>query len=1105
LTIYKQLFKPAMKKIFIIFAFLFAFSANAQDWVKLSDKPFERTEHTSAMIPGDDKVLIFGGYVNGYGNDTWLYDLSDGFWQQQNPANVPGGRLDHAMAFIGDDKVLLFGGYDDSYLADTWLYDISDGNWTQLNPQNTPPGRRAHGMCYIGDDKVLLFGGYSNDLYNDTWMFDLSDGDWTDLNPGVEPSERANFGFSYLGGTRALLFGGYDGGNLNDTWIFDLQFNVWVEQNPVDKPSIRGGCSMSYVSDGKTLLFGGENSGNRFNETWQFDDSNKNWTNLNPANPPEARFSTSLSLIAGDKFLLFGGETDVYLGDTRLFDLSENSWTEAGQMPTPRFAHDMAFLGNGHAVLFGGRNDYNDYHDNTWIFNIDDKSFEELNPANEPAERFYYSLCHIGDDRAILFGGEVSGNWNNETWLFDYSDGDWTQQNPGNAPSARGNHAACYVGGDMVLLFGGEGASDFDDETWLYDLGDNTWTQLNPANKPSPRNSHRMSYIGGDKVLLFGGLDEFYDEDDETWLFDLSDNNWTQLNPASKPSPRTNPSMDYLGGDKVLLFGGHDGDYDDETWVFDLSENNWVKLNTAHLPGPRTYHASAGFNTGEVIIHGGIDGDYLGDYWYFSYDLPSAQLIEPAPNAQQVDTNTTFRWGSIELCDSYQIQVSTTNNFSAILKDSTVSDTTLSIPGFLPETEYFWRVRGIINGRPGDWSAARSFTTRDKPLEKPVLTIPANNSQNQRITNLQFEWNEVPNREGYRIEISEDANFTVIIKDTIIYDEIYIYRGIFTYSKTYFWRIHTWKGQEQQVSDTWQFETRDNNLAALPASWNFTGQTGTSASVQVPVNINPVILNRVFLNGDAVGFFFRDGGNEKCAGHGEWDGSDLTVTIWGDDPQTPEKDGFAGNENYIIKIWDAQEGKEYYGVVTYDSGNEFFTANGQSVLSKLEATEAITQTIALAQGWNIISARVTAAKALMDSIFNAIKDDIVIVKNSAGQSYIPAFGLNLIGNWNLHEGYQVYAETAVNLEINGLPAIPENEDIFLVMGWHIVAYLGSEPLSAVDALKSLTDAGVLVIVKDSNGNAYIPAFGINNIGDIQPGQGYQMYLDDNGTLTYPAE
>jgi len=121
------------------------------------------------------------------------------------------------------------------------------------------------------------------------------------------------------------------------------------------------------------------------------------------------------------------------------------------------------------------------------------------------------------------------------------------------------------LGGDQVLLFGGEDGS-YDDETWVYDLSDNTWTQKSPAAKPSARYTHAMASLGGDQVLLFGGYDG--SNDDETWVYDLSDNTWTLKSPATKPSARVYHAMTSLGGDQVLLFGGNDGPFDDETWVY---------------------------------------------------------------------------------------------------------------------------------------------------------------------------------------------------------------------------------------------------------------------------------------------------------------------------------------------------------------------------------------------------------------------------------------------------------------------------------------------------------------------------------------------------------
>jgi hypothetical protein len=116
-----------------------------------------------------------------------------------------------------------------------------------------------------------------------------------------------------------------------------------------------------------------------------------------------------------------------------------------------------------------------------------------------------------------------------------------------------------YIGGDQVLLFGGNTASGMNNETWVYDLSANTWTQKSPVGgvKPSARTAY-MDYIGDDQVLLFGGWDyPGTTYNDETWVYDLGDNTWILKSPSSKPSARRSHTMAYIGSDQVLLFGGY--------------------------------------------------------------------------------------------------------------------------------------------------------------------------------------------------------------------------------------------------------------------------------------------------------------------------------------------------------------------------------------------------------------------------------------------------------------------------------------------------------------------------------------------------------------------
>ena len=160
-------------------------------------KPVNRYSHAMAAVYGTDNVVLFGGRdSSGFKDDTWEYDFSNNTWTLRTPSRKPTPRYQHTMASIyGDDKVLLFGGYVSGmgYVDDTWVYDLSSITWSNMNPTGNKPGplnRPAMASIY-GDDKVVLFGGLSSGFGNDTWVYDLSNNSWTTMNPlGNVPNGR---------------------------------------------------------------------------------------------------------------------------------------------------------------------------------------------------------------------------------------------------------------------------------------------------------------------------------------------------------------------------------------------------------------------------------------------------------------------------------------------------------------------------------------------------------------------------------------------------------------------------------------------------------------------------------------------------------------------------------------------------------------------------------------------------------------------------------------------------------------------------------------------------------------------------------------------------
>ncbi|MCK5146201.1 carbohydrate binding domain-containing protein [bacterium] len=278
--------------------------------------------------------------------------------------------------------------------------------------------------------------------------------------------------------------------------------------------------------------------------------------------------------------------------------LWENDWTDMTDpaqywgVATTSY-HGMAYLGDDKVLLFGGQ-DHGALQE-TWVYDLSENDWSWKDLSNLPDNRTNMGMAHIGGDKVLLFGGSRTyATWLNDTWIYDYSENSWTELFPATSPSKRRSLAMAYIGDDKVLLFGGFTGIVSDgqlDDTWLFDLSENNWTLMNPYTKPSTRESHSMAYLGGNFVLLFGGkysLNSSVFYPDDTWLYNLSTDFWTQLNPTTNPSGRKMHDMAYIGEHRVVLYGGSDGK--DETWVYDLGTDSWTEDMNDINPGDRFGH-----------------------------------------------------------------------------------------------------------------------------------------------------------------------------------------------------------------------------------------------------------------------------------------------------------------------------------------------------------------------------------------------------------------------------------------------------------------------------------------------------------------------------------
>lgn len=308
------------------------------------------------------------------------------------------------------------------------------------------------------------------------------------------------------------------------------------------------------------------------------------------------------------------------------------------------------------------------------------------------------------------------------------------------------------------------------------------------------------------------------------------------------------------------------------------------------------------------------------------------------------------------------------------------------------------------------------------------------------------------------------------------------------------------------LSGLFKIRNATDNSYRPPQSWQFSNLTGGNSTIIIPTSIFPVIGDDSLKLGDAVGVFYNDGGQLKCAGYSEFDDDNMAITVWGDDPETEEKDGYSINETYIFKVWQSSQGNEYFAKATYSSGNDYYTDNGISILSALKTHTSFP--ISLPKGWSMISSYLSLTNSSIPFIMHDVEDNMKYMKDDGGYVYYPAEGINNLQVWEQESGYQVYMNEPDVLILRGVPVEPSDYPISIDKNkWYIISYLRSAPMVIDSALRTMGTGGsrdTFYIVKDDMGRIFYPhPYYIRQLDSMKIGEGYKIFCNYNETITYP--
>eukprot|EP01125_Pyxidicula_operculata_P015455 TRINITY_DN5247_c0_g1_i2.p1 TRINITY_DN5247_c0_g1~~TRINITY_DN5247_c0_g1_i2.p1 ORF type:complete len:2540 (-),score=775.56 TRINITY_DN5247_c0_g1_i2:128-7747(-) len=132
--------------------------------------------------------------------------------------------------------------------------------------------------------------------------------------------------------------------------------------------------------------------------------------------------------------------------------------------------------------------------------------------------------------------------------------------------------------------------------------------------------------VVGDKIYLFGGHDGKDLRINDVWEYDIPLNKWRMLvlkDTKNVPSPRQDHSADLIDDHQILVWGGRGNeDYLDDGYLFNTKNSSWKKVNfTGLVPTPRSGFSTCRVGDKLYFLGGKVSGGTPGFTVVYILDL----------------------------------------------------------------------------------------------------------------------------------------------------------------------------------------------------------------------------------------------------------------------------------------------------------------------------------------------------------------------------------------------------------------------------------------------------------------------------------------------------
>eukprot|EP01130_Rhizamoeba_saxonica_P006030 TRINITY_DN2388_c0_g2_i1.p1 TRINITY_DN2388_c0_g2~~TRINITY_DN2388_c0_g2_i1.p1 ORF type:complete len:486 (-),score=103.11 TRINITY_DN2388_c0_g2_i1:39-1496(-) len=267
--------------------------------------------------------------------------------------------------------------------------------------------------------------------------------------------------------------------------------------------------------------------------------------------------------------------------------------------------------------IFGGWGGFNKFLNDIHIFHLDTCTWSQPITTGESIARAGHTISVVAN-LLVVIGGANGSHYFDQVQVLDLETMIWsTAETTGTPPSGRSQHTA-NVFNEKIYVFGGGKNDKLYNDLYILDIETLTWSRPRVKGiKPEPRWGHSATTSSKNKIYVFGGNNGMTREND-LYILDVENLSWKRVeynvprdNEAARrwpiePFPRAGHTCCYVGGSKLVVFGGGDGHLLGDMCCFNMNNLNWNNIESANAPS-RCSHSMETYGS-KLIVFGGSNG-----------------------------------------------------------------------------------------------------------------------------------------------------------------------------------------------------------------------------------------------------------------------------------------------------------------------------------------------------------------------------------------------------------------------------------------------------------------------------------------------------------------